>query len=161
MGPEPEHGHPTHVRYGTGLFWVSRVVLLGGGAALASRSPVLGGVFIALGGSALAALIQAKRIGERALVIDDEGIGHTGLWGTHYRVPWSEVSGARAGEYGVRVELRAPRAEFRMPPRDIRRKSGHGSLFLRSLAISGESLVELIEHHLLDAGDVQELTRRA
>jgi hypothetical protein len=107
---------------------------------------------MAIGGVALAALIQAKRLGEGALVIDGEGIAHPGLWGSRYYVPWNEITGARAGEYGVRVELRAPRSQFRVPPRSTGRKRDHGSLFLRSsLDIPGENLVALIRRHLPDA----------
>jgi len=151
MEAEP-WGRPTRVRYGARGFWVGTVVLLGGGAALAPSAPIVAPFFIAFGGLTLAAVIQCKRIGERALVIDGEGIAHTGIWGTRYEVPWSEITGAREGEYGVVVELRAARNQFRVPPRVARRKRDRCSLFLRSsLAISGKKLVELIRAHLAHA----------
>src|SRR5262249_43553764 len=121
---------------------------------LAPFAPIVAPFFIAFGGLTLAAVIQGKRIGESALVIDDEGIAHTGIWGTRYQVPWSEITGAREGEYGVVVELRAARNQFRVPPRVARRKRDRCSLFLRSsLAISGEKLVELIRAQLAHAAD--------
>jgi hypothetical protein len=150
-------GQRTFVRYGTGLFWLGSVTFLGVGTAFVLSSFAwLGAFFLAFGGGAVAALIRPKRIGDFALVIDDEGIAHTGLWGTRYRVPWTEVTGARAGEYGVFVELRAPRIQFRLPPRITRRKRDHGSLLLRSLAISAETLVELIQAHLPGASETGE-----
>jgi hypothetical protein len=124
------------------------IVLTAVGTALFSSSPAVGGCFIAVGGLCLAMIVRAKRIGDRALVLNWKGIDHTGLWGTQYHVPWSEITGAHSGQRGVFLELRAPRSQFRVPPRAVGRKTGHGSLFLRdSLAIPGAELVELIETH--------------
>jgi len=110
-------GQPMSVRYSTGLFLFGTVALAGCGAALTwgGSYPAVGVPFMAFGAWSLAALIRTKRIGERALVIDGEGIAHTGLWGTRYRVPWSEVTGVRPGGGGL--QLRAPRSRYRVPHR--------------------------------------------
>jgi len=147
-------GQPMSVRYSTGLFLFGTVALAGCGAALTwgGSYPAVGVPFMAFGAWSLAALIRTKRIGERALVIDGEGIAHTGLWGTRYRVPWSEVTGVRPGGGGL--QLRAPRSRYRVPPQSPRRERGGNSLLLPSaLAISNEDLVRVIRPHLSDAED--------
>jgi len=147
-------GQPTLIRYSTGVLWLGTVGLIGIGALLLIAATAVGASFIAIGGLSLAGLIQVKRIGERALVIDNEGITYTTIWGTQYHVPWSEITGARVVSRGVGLRLRAARSRFRVPPRNPRRSRDRGSLFLPdTLDVSGKDLVELIQPHLPGADD--------
>ena len=152
---EPERNRqPTLVRYDTALLWVGTVGLIGLGGLLLLATPAVGASFVACGGLCLVGLIRVKRIGERALVIDDAGISYTTIWGTQYQVPLSEITGARVGSRGVVLQLRAPRGQFKVPPRSPRRERDRGGLFLpETLDISGNDLVGLIRARLPHADD--------
>jgi hypothetical protein len=149
---------PTCVRYETFWIWIGLILvvaLIGIGALLLLAAPVPGACFVALGAVFLVPFRRAKDIGERALVLDDQGLSHTTfLLGAQYRVPWTQVISARTLSVGVALTLRAPRGGFRLPPRDPGRRFDTAVLVLPEwLDISGRKRVELIQAHLPDAGE--------
>jgi hypothetical protein len=149
-------GQPTGVRYRTFLLWIPTIALIGIGALLLLAAPIPGACFVALGAVVLIPLRRARRIGEQALVIDEEGLSHTTfVFGARYRIPWSEiVSAGSMGSQNVALALRAPRGRFRVPPRDPGRRLDPATLVLSDwLDISGNKLVELIQAHLPDTGE--------
>jgi hypothetical protein len=154
---EAEGGEQTtFVGYSTFLLWIPTIALIVIGGLLLLAAPLPGACFVAIGAVFLVILRNARRIGERALVLDDKGLDYAALgMGARYHIPWGEITGAHAGgTSGVWVQLRAPRSRFRVPPREPRRNRDRGSLFLPdTLNISARELVGLIQAHLPDADE--------
>jgi hypothetical protein len=152
---ESRDGHSISVRYGTALLWLGTVAFIGIGGLFLLATPVVGACIAAAGVVCLVELRKAKRIGDRALVLDDGGLSHTTLTlGAVYRIPWREVIAVREGQRGVGLTLRGPRGRFRVPPRERAGERDQGSLFLTDLLdISVGELAELIRSHVPDAGE--------